>query len=343
MEAVSSYENISHALYLIEVLNHIFCRYSIEPELKAELSPASFRSIISAYADAGDPSSACWVFFGEMRQACHKRGMNVDCWNVLLGAIAKGAREQTPIILNPLNSTAALRKNISDPQSFENEIFTLVSGKACTDASLCILDAMRTRKTFAGSDAWSAPRPNSQTYCQVATALSATGTNPNPAMITTLFSFAKEDKAHTDGRFLNALLRCYGDDIDGALNAWKGGLASAAAGVGMLSDNSKDKSAKRSANLAAAYNGLMYVSGRSIRPDVALRLCYAMKTALIEPNEVSLNSYYSGKKNAMNGKADRKKLYFKTQFESLLQVECTKYTPKDKRRASDKKIRIILS
>ena len=321
---------------------HVLFPTSIEPELRADLSPAAYRSIISAYGNAFDPSSACWVFFGEMRQANDKRGLTVDSWNVLLGALAKGTVDDKQMIINPMNSAAAQRngeRSISNTEYLgSNEIFSLVEGKICDNASLCILEAMRNGTSFqSSSQMWTAPKPNSQTYCQVASAQKTL--KSNPAMANKLFKYAKEDRAHVDGRFLNALLRLYGDDIEAAVLAWKGGLASAAVGV---------DATKRNANLAAAYNGLMHVCGRALKPDVALRLSYAMKKAGVEPNEVCLNSYNSGKRIALHGgDTNTRRLGFqqgfKEQFESLLTVECTKYSTKDKKRASDKRIRIILS
>lgn len=210
---------------------------SIEPELRADLSPAAYRSIISAYGNAFDPSSACWVFFGEMRQANDKRGLTVDSWNVLLGALAKGTVDDKQMIINPMNSAAARRNG-------ERSISNTEYLGSSDNASLCILEAMRNGTSFqSSSQMWTAPKPNSQTYCQVASAQKTL--KSNPAMANKLFNYAKEDRAHVDGRFLNALLRLYGDDIEAAVLAWKGGLASAAVGV---------DATKRNANLAAAYN-----------------------------------------------------------------------------------------
>lgn len=312
--------------------------------MSSELSPAAYRAIISAYGNAFDPSSSCWVFFDEMQQACDSRGMNVDSWNALLGALASQGENENQITLNPLNSTAARRHGESSMPGAKyiqsNQILYLVEGKTCSDAALCILDAMRNQSSFLSDNRpWAVPRPNSQTYCQVASAQSR-ASSPSKSIAKMLFEHAKADKCHLDGRFLNALLRCYGSDIESALDAWKRGIASAAAGVSVIGD---DYSAvKRRANLAAAYNGLMHVCGRALRPDVALRICYAMNKAGVEPNEVSLNSYQSGKRIAMNERENKSGLDFKRQYESLLTVECTKYNTKDKRRASDKKIRIIL-
>ena len=73
-----------------------------------------------------------------------------------------------------------------------------------------------------------------------------------------------------------------------------------------------------------------------------------MNKAGVEPTEVSLNCYMSGKRVAMEGKTgnSKKGLGLTNQYENLLSVECTKYNTrkwnKSKRRAGDKKILIIL-
>ena len=136
-----------------------------------------------------------------------------------------------------------------------------------------------------------------------------------------------------DGRFLNAVVRCFGDDIEYAIKAWKTQFGPHLA--------YERRSNKRVSNVIAAYNGLMSVAGRAIRPDLGLRIAYAMIKAGVEPTEVTLNSYNSGKRIALeNGNNSNKGL--QNQYESLLAVECTKYNSKDKRRVNDRKIRIIL-
>jgi len=79
-----------------------------------------------------------------------------------------------------------------------------------------------------------------------------------------------------------------------------------------------------------------------VRPDVGLRIAYAMAKAGVDPTEVSLNSYLAGKRTTLNGASEEKNLGLRRQYESLLTVECTKYSSFDKRRQHDKRIRIIL-
>lgn len=197
-----------------------------------------------------------------------------------------------------------------------------------------------------GSKLMQPPKPNSQTYCLVASALARScdtqisKSNSNHAL--QLFRDAMDQGVTADGRFLNALLRCFGADINGALAAWKSDIGAAAAKFDLNTSDSRKQTTNRGANLLAAYNGLMHVCGRALRPDVALRIAYAMqKTAGIEPTETSLNCYYAGKRAALGGNDD--KFSFNTaNYESLLSVECTKYNTNDTRRAGDKKIRIIL-
>ena len=79
-----------------------------------------------------------------------------------------------------------------------------------------------------------------------------------------------------------------------------------------------------------------------MRPDVGLRIAYAMAKAGSDPTEVTLNSYLAGKRMTLDGASEEKNLGLRRQYESLLTVECTKYSSSDRRRQNDKKIRIIL-
>lgn len=312
----------------------------LEPELCKELNPAAYRSIMSAYGNSGDSSSACWVFFEELSHVCGNKGMSIDSFNTLLGALAQGCiGERRGIPLDVFNSNAATRRGRNNTT---NPLVSLVDGKTSLDAAVSILDTMRNGTSIPhGSKLWYIPKPNSQTYCIVASALSGSGTSEsNSGFALQLYRKAMDDRVPADGRFLNALLRCFGDDINGALDLWKTGMGAAAAGVKNNDiEGSKQSMMKRSANLIAAYNGLMHVCGRAVRPDIALRIAYAMKKAGVEPTEVSLNCYYAGKRLTLDG-GDGGSFLVRSN-EQLLSVECTKYNTKDKRRAGDKKIRIL--
>jgi pentatricopeptide repeat protein len=309
----------------------------IEPEMIIDLNPAAYRSVISAYGKAGDPSSAFWMF-EEMTQKCRNQGRNVESWNAILGALAKGCDiNGGGKTLDILNSNASRARSILQSQGCEeseSQFISLVDGDSCLGASFEVLNTMRNGTVL--SEGFAAPKPNSQTYCLVASALSGSGAlGPSPDLALTLFRNAMEEGVAADGRFLNAVLRCFGDDIEAALSAWKRDIGPAAA-------NYERTSKKRGANVLAAYNGLMHVCGRAIRPDIATRIAYAMKKSGYEPTEVSLNSYLAGKRMALNGSDGGKNMGLSNQYESALFLECTKYNMKDKRRVNDKKIRIIL-
>jgi len=304
------------------------------------LNHVAYRSIISAYGNAGDAASACFMF-EEMGLVCQKRGRGADSWNVLLGALARGCTgDKATTALDIYGSNAAKQgsESLAVEELASGEFVSLVDGKTCLDASFIILDLMRNDNQT--SPLLQTPKPNSQTYCLVASALSGFGTSaPHSDRALTLFRDAMNQGGVTpDGRFLNAILRCFGDDIEAALAAWKTDIGPAAA--------SQQRSGK--INLQQAYNGLMHVCGRALCPDIATRIAYAMNKAGVEPTEVSLNCYKSGKRVAMEGKtgSSKRALGLTNQYENLLSVECTKYNTrkwdKSKRRAGDKKIRIIL-
>ena len=307
---------------------------------RGTLNPAAYRSVIGAYGDAGDAASACWVFL-EMGRVCQKRGRGAESWNVLLGALARGCiGDKASNVLDIYGSSAAKRstEDLSMEELTSDEFVSLVDGMTCLDASFAILDMMRSGNQT--SPLMQSPMPNSQSYCLIASALSGFGTSaPNADRALKLFRDAMNQGGVTpDGRFLNAILRCFGDDIEAALAAWKTDVGPAAA----------SQQRNGNMNLQQAYNGLMHVCGRALRPDIATRIAYAMNKAGVEPTEVSLNCYMSGKRVAMEVKTDngKKGLGLTNQYENLLSVECTKYNArkfdKSKRRAGDKKIRIIL-
>jgi len=312
----------------------------IEPEMMVELNPAAYRSIITAYGKAGDASSACWMF-EEMTQIHQNQGRNIESWNTLLGALSKGCvGDNGDDALDILGSNAArARRNLQSQAKSgapKNQFISLISGVTCIDASTSVLDSMRNRIVIPQGNR--APRPNSQSYCLVTSAVSESGSSETSKKGLDLFRKAMSEGVSADGRFLNAVLRCFGDDIEGALAAWKSDVGPAAAAYEQVSSS---KNTKQGTNLIAAYNGLMHVCGRAIRPDVATRIVYAMTKAKAEPTEVTLNSYFAGKRLELGETDDGRNMGLRNQYESLLAVECTKYSSKDKRQANDRKIRII--
>lgn len=310
----------------------------VEPEMMTELNPAAYRSIISAYGKINDPSSAFYIF-QEMHDKCKNQGRNVESWNAVLGALAKGCEgDDHDKMLDIQNSNAArARQSLlsQDREEAESLLSSLVDSKTFFDASLFLLNTMRNGTVLA--EGFTAPKPNSQAYCLVASALSGGSKVPrsNSDLALTLFHNAMTEHVAADGRFLNAVLRSFGDNIDGALIAWKHEIGPAAAAYERVSK-------KRGANVLAAFNGLMYVCGRAVRPDIATRIAYAMKKSGYEPTDVCMNSYLAGKRMALNDDDRGKNVGLTNQFESALLLECTKYNLNDKRRVNDKKIRIIL-
>ncbi len=100
--------------------------------------------------------------------------------------------------------------------------------------------------------------------------------------------------------------------------------------------------------MKAAYHGLFTVCGRSGRPDIAVRLTYAMKMEGIEPSETALNCYLSGKRQRQREWISQhgdiplpSSIVFENQHENILTVECSQFDVRDKRRTGDKKVRII--
>lgn len=310
----------------------------VEPEMMTELNPAAYRSIISAYGKTRDPSSAFYMC-QEMHEKCRNQGRNVESWNAILGALAKGCEgDDHDKTLDIQNSNAArARQSLlsQDREEAESSLASLVDGKTFFDASLFVLNTMRNGTVLA--EGFTAPKPNSQAYCLVASALSGGSKVPrsNSDLALTLFRNAMTEHVAADGRFLNAVLRCFGDNIDGALDAWKREIGPAAAAYERVSK-------KRGANVLAAFNGLMHVCGRAVRPDIATRIAYAMKKSGYKPTEVCMNSYLAGKRMALNDDDKGKNVGLTNQFESALLLECTEYVLNDKRRVNDKKIRIIL-
>jgi pentatricopeptide repeat protein len=155
-----------------------------------------------------------------------------------------------------------------------------------------------------------------------------------------------------DGRFVNAVLRCFGGNVDAALKFWKDDCREAC-----IQHESRARfkppspSRSKGKNLIAAYNGLLYVCGRALRPDVALRLVYAMSKEGLEPDELSLNCYKSGKKIQQNMPANtraklaqslKQTLNLVDSYEALLYIECMKYDQNDRRRTGEKRVRIIV-
>jgi hypothetical protein len=266
-----------------------------------------------------------------------------NSWCVLLSALSKASS------FNPQESMdckschgAELKMGllpIHEKPLDGKDLVDLVDGCTPPQAAKIILDLMSYTHQIDRDREILVPRPNSQAYCLVASAFSHTAP-VKPDFAISLFKNATVNGQKVDGRFLNAVIRCYGDNISNAVDAWKHLFRPAVFNALTIDRSSIDFQKSRVyKNLVAAYHGLIYVAGRAYRPDIALRLVYAMAKEGVEPTEAALNTYNKG---AMERNMDMKKIKFHGQYENLLLIECTKYDSKDKRRQADKRVRIIL-
>ena len=312
-------------------------------EFQVKMTPIIYNSFITAYGKVGDPSSAAWTFYRFL--STQSQGGRRKSWNIFLVSLSNASRKNASGKLDAFSSVAALgmegvfedsargRLTHKNSESKASAILSKIDGMDCAEAARCILDEMTTSDDI--------PSPDSQSYCLVASAMSHVGPCPDDAI--KLFRDALESNIAPDGRLVNACIRCYGDQIDMALSAWKKEMRSS---VLAHENRSRPRSSssfpkRRKKNLAAAYNGLLYVCGKAGRADIALRLAYAMNKEGVEPNETSYNSYIKGKEDRPQGETNFMRI-LADQHESLLQVECVKYDTQDKRREKEKRIRIIL-
>jgi pentatricopeptide repeat protein len=262
-----------------------------------------------------------------------------------LGALAKVAESGAALVVKPTASNAARKFQDSTEIRFSNKEFTeLQQGSTLVQAVRLVLDAMCGNRQINGL---TAPSADSQTFCVAASALQYGPTGASLA--TGMFRNATKLGIPADGRFVNAVLRCFGDDIDAALAAWKDEIRPKCVAFEKRARSTPLPIGRPTGkNLVASYCGLLYVCGRALRPDIALRLVYAMSKEGLEPNENALNSYRSGRRvpkpESEGGfrSSLEQKLKLIDPYESLLFVECTKYDRNDRRRAGDKRVRIIL-
>jgi len=312
---------------------------------KLKMEPPIYHSIITAYGKAGDASSACMVF--DKMIASNNLNRNRNSWTVLLSALSKASAKNPGTIIDSLSSSGAglkLKVNVVHQNPFGGKNFIeLVNGLTAPQAAKEILNLMNSACHDDGDSkvADLVLRPNAQAFCLVASALSQTDGMASEEAIS-LYNVAIENGISLDGRFFNAIIRCYGDNVKLALDSWKTVFRAAA-----LSASGEDislipgdlRKSRMGKNLVASYHGLMYVAGRAYRPDIALRLAYAMAKEGVEPTEAALNTYNAGAREKKEG---LEKVRLHGQYENLLLVECTKYDSNDRRRLTDKRVRIIL-
>ena len=271
-------------------------------------------SYITELGRVGDVSTACRAF--EIVRIKERNAMPLPLWNSLLKVLSRKENNMETIIMHDGVSTNVI----------ESEFSSIINGVSPADASRRILSFMKQNS--------GCPKPDCQSFCLVASATSHSF-DRSAAIALELFYDTIDAGVSADGRLVNAIMRCFGSDISSAIAAWKGE-------IGKASRSHRDRlrdQYKQDLDVSAAYHGLMTVCGRAGRPDIAVRLTYAMAKEGAEPTETALQCYAAGKREAQ---PDFSQVAFARQFESVLTVECTKYVKTDRRRSSDKKIRIIL-
>ncbi len=325
------------------------------------LPRAVTRAAVTTCGRLGDPSMSCMIFdqfmFPDFDSNSQYHLSNYRAFNVLLGALASGAK-----LDNPKLDVIPKRSVGNTPPSF---LLSELHGRTCTEAVVRLLNLMTNK--------------NSQTYCVAASALqyapiserlslSQEGTNSTTVdqkssigtvnldsqestpLALQLFYNATRDGIHADGRLVNAIFRCYGDNVAGALAGWKSDIRKATYD---FEQKTNGKGANTKKNMLAAYNGLLYVCGRAERPDIAVRIVYAMKNKEgLDPSENPYYNYRSGKilrKNLVKRDKEESrwrgmlpKLDLVRQYENILYVECKKYDTRDRRMEKDDRIRIIV-
>ena len=247
---------------------------TIENNMSYDFSPAAYRSIIAAYARTKEPSSSITIW----EEMCESRPnvlKNRDTWNTLLGALLQKGDYST---INMTDSSAAARNAAASNNAAADGILSsMLNGLEPYDAADRIIGTMRNRTAVLQN--CRAPMPNSQSYCIVASILAESNIPSKSHVALELFRIAMDENCPADGRcksprfcvsllhtaptnfscdrnhaVINAVLRCFGDDLEGALEAWKCQLGAAAA------SHERRGSA---VNRLAAYNGLMYTAGKS--------------------------------------------------------------------------------
>jgi len=324
----------------------------------------SCTSLITQLGVVGDGSASCAVF--DWMLYCDKNGRTLPrslrIWNALLGSLVSRDHLLHRINISLANDISSWLcydriKRDSDLSCITNmTVSEVVNGLTQVEAAKRIFYMMLVSSKSDNS----IPSPDSQSFCLIAAALARVADSEDGIMRTSntvkgclnmateamdLFRLSVREQIPADGRFLNAIIRCFGSDITSAIDAWKSEIGHVARaynrekGSGASTGNS---------NLMAAYHGLFTVCGRGGRPDIAVRLAYAMRKEGIEPSETALNCYLSGKRRRhkdwtlKNGEFPVPSLIvLEKQHESMLIVECSQYDARDRKRVGDKKVRII--
>ena len=303
------------------------------------LDPPIYHSLMMAYGSVGDASSVCHVFDHMIKVDVLTKSLN--SWNVFLTALSKSCtKTETDVIDCDLADAKRLDLTECNVVKFANDetLLDIVNDHSPAEASKLLLELMVESTQTDSNASTFILRPNGQTYCLVASALSHSN-NITSTEVLDLYKNAIENEIVLDGRFLNALLRCYGSDIREALQTWKTTYRPAILASSTDDSTTNRRFTKVGKSLIASYHGLMHVAGKALRPDIALRIAYAMTKEGLEPTEATLNAYNAG---ARLRDMDLEKVRLHTQYEKLLLIECSNYCPNDKRKLNEKRVRIII-
>lgn len=306
-----------------------------------DFSTVSFRAMLTNYGRVGDAASVCWLFANFAAVSS-----NLRVWNVFLGSLSSCAKRGSGVICLEMASVGRVFA-VEAKSSAAIEFSSFVENTTSIEVAGILLKVLANKHTLRDVRL---PEPDSQFFCLLASILQHGTTGADVAM--EVFRATILHGIPADGRFVNAILRCFGGEIKSALLAWKSDIRKACLAHERRTRSSPPSiSRSKGKNLIAAYNGLLYVAGRSRRPDIGLRIVYAMQKEGLEPDETSMNCYNAGKEegdfldslNPSNTfQLARKLRHLLGSYESLLYVECMKYDQNDKRRVGDKRVKIIL-
>eukprot|EP00540_Astrosyne_radiata_P008337 CAMPEP_0116835838 /NCGR_PEP_ID=MMETSP0418-20121206/7762_1 /TAXON_ID=1158023 /ORGANISM="Astrosyne radiata, Strain 13vi08-1A" /LENGTH=241 /DNA_ID=CAMNT_0004465539 /DNA_START=3 /DNA_END=728 /DNA_ORIENTATION=+ len=172
-----------------------------------------------------------------------------------------------------------------------SNIADILDHDACSDAAMKLAT-----KLLQGNQLKESPQPDAQTCGLAASAMSHNIRRQTAGVAMQLFRHTKQLQMPISGRFLNALFRCFGNDIMGALAAWKREVRP------FISDTQPLRRRRRRRNIRQAYYGLLHVCGRALRPDLALRIVEVMKKEdVYHAGEEALLSYERGKRRRRGG------------------------------------------
>lgn len=313
-------------------------------DLKIDITIPIFNSMMTGYGNLNDPSSACFVFDYMMKKNLLNKSSN--SWDALLNSLSKSSLDVCGGKIDCMTSIASSFNQTSDKdvqvgslpgnKTFSN----LVNGLNSIEAAKAIYDVMKSGSTR-NIESW-IPSPNVQSYCLIASTLSHGLCESKYAL--DIYNDAIQRGIYPDGRFLNAILRCYGDRVDEAIQVWKTELRPRALAYDKQRKSSAQNRYKENENLIVTYHSLLHVSGRAGRADVALQLTHAMRKDGIEPTETAINCYNAGsrRRTQVGGGSGKNNPMMMEQYENLLAIECMKFDKNDKRRATEKRLRIII-